>query len=255
MPDFSVEAPACATKPEDSPTAGLVAVATDITPSAEQLRNPLMPRHREVFEDGESIGQQALARAREMAVAWWSLLENLRESDAYGESRKGTLPAWARELIGSYVQQHEAYDENRQWHEAANRALMLAEGEQVSVFEVWTKRGHRLDGQHEFWTQADASRQKLAARFPDAFVCRVHPQDPLPSGSGAELLDTLIGRTYWCGVSFGEPGAHNFHTVQDSTGRTVTVPSDVLLAHAAFERMTADGQSCVQSHAGKVGAA
>ena len=132
---------------------------------------------------------------------------------------------------------------------------MLAEGEQVSVFEVWTKSGQRLDGQHEFWTQAEASRAQLAERLPGAYVCRVHPKAPICLAHEPAMLDTLIGRTYWCGVTFGEPGEHNLHTVQDSTGRKVTVPSDVLLAHAAFERMTADGQRCVQSHSGKVSAA
>lgn len=250
---MDMTAPAILAPGGASPSAN--SVTTDDGLIAAQPRNPLIPRYREVFEDGESIGQQALTRTHEMAITWWSLLECLRESDGHGDSRKGSLPDWARELIGSYAQQHEAYGEHRQWHEAANRALMLAEGEQVSVFEVWTKRGHRLDGQFDFWKDAEASRADLSERFPDAYVCRVHPKAPICLAHEPAMLDTLIGRTYWCGVTFGEPGEHNLHTVQDSTGRTVTVPSDVLLAHAAFGRMTADGRSHVQSHAGRVGAA
>lgn len=230
-------------------------VTSDDAKREPDQRNRLIPQHRQEFEDRETIGRQSLTRANELAVNWWSVLENLRESDACGESRKGTLPAWARELIGTFAEQDAAHEEHRQWHEAASRALMLAEGEQVPVFEVWTKSGQRLDGQHQFWTQAEASRNRLAERFPGAYVCRVHPRAPISFAHEPAMLDTLIGRTYWCGVTFGEPGTHNLHTVQDSTGRMVTVPSDVLLAHEAFQRMTADGRSCVQSHAGKGGAA
>ncbi len=58
-----------------------------------------------------------------------------------------------------------------------------------------------------------------------------------------ELLDTLIGSVYWAGVAFADgDGEEDEHTVQDSTGRTVTVSASVLCAHPAFERMTKDGQ-------------
>jgi hypothetical protein len=230
-------------------------VTADDTTRPQQPRNRLIPQYREELDEDEPIGQQALARARELAITWWSLLECIRESDAYGEERKGTLPDWARELVGTYAQQHAAHDEYRQWHEAANRALMLAEGEQVAVFEVWGKSGQRLDGQHEFWMQAEASRVKLADQFPGAYVCRVHPKGPVCYGFAHDpaLLDTLIGRTYWCGVSFGMNGEQDLHTVQDSTGRTVTATADVLRAHPASHRMTSEGQSRIQAE--KAGAA
>ncbi|MGJ7533925.1 MULTISPECIES: hypothetical protein [unclassified Variovorax] len=212
-------------------------------------RNHLIPEYRTPFDPKESAALQAIARMRAVAVAWWSKFEVLRENNDWGVDGKGTLPQWAQDLIGTYQQQHAAHEELVKWTDMANRATRLSEGKHVGVFEVWTKRGHRLDGQHPFWAEAESARERLSARFPDAFVTRVHPRSPVFSGNNADLLDTLIGRVFWCGVAFGSgDGTPDHHSVQDSTGRTVTATAAELIAHPVFQQMTADGQQQIAMH-------
>jgi len=212
-------------------------------------RNRLIPEYRTAFDPEESAGIQAIARMRAMAVTWWSMFEAMRESNDWGVDRKGTLPQWAEDLIGTHQQQHVAHEEFVNWSEMANRAMRLSEGKHVGVFEVWTKRGHRLDGRHAFWTEAEAARELLSARFPDAFVTRVHPMSPVFSDNNAELLDTLVGRVFWCGVAFGgDEDEPDHHSVQDSTGRTVTATARELIAHPVFQQMTADAHQQIAMH-------
>jgi hypothetical protein len=212
-------------------------------------RNRLIPEYRTAFDPEESAALQAIARMRAVAVTWWSKFEAMRESNDWGIDHKGTLPQWAQDLIGTYQQQHAAHEEFVKWSDMANHAVRLNEGKQVGVFEVWTKRGHRLDGQHAFWTEAESARERLSARFPDAFVTRVHPRAPVFSGDTADLLDTLIGRVFWCGVAFGgDDDEPDHHSVQDSTGRTVTVTAAELIAHPVFQQMTADAHQQIAMH-------
>jgi hypothetical protein len=211
-------------------------------------RNRLIPEYRTSFDPEESAALQALARMRAVAVTWWSKLEAMRESNDWGVDRKGTLPQWAQDLIGTYQHQHEAHDELVYWADMANRAARLSEGKQVGVFEVWTKRGHRLDGQHAFWTEAESARERLSARFPDTYIVRVHPSRPVFSGHSAELLDTLIGHVFWCGVGYGDDDFPDQHSVQDSTGRTVTVTAADLITHPVFQRMSADAHQQIAMH-------
>jgi hypothetical protein len=211
-------------------------------------RNRLIPAYRGEFDPEAFVGTQALARMRDVALTWWGVFESMHESDSYGVDRKGTLPQWARDLIGSYKQQHAAHAELSKWADMANVAMRLSEGKQVPVFEVWSKRAGRLDGQHTFWAQAEARKQELIARFPDAYVVSVHPKSPMIFPESAEMLDTMIGRVFWCGVGYGDNDEPDFHTVQDSTGRTATVPADVLISHAVFQQLSADGQQQVALH-------
>lgn len=211
-------------------------------------RNRLIPAYRKIFDPEDSAGTQALARMRDVAITWWSMFEAMHESDAFANERKGTLPDWARELIGTHQQQHSAYEELRKWADMAERAMRLSEAKQVGVFEVWTERGHRLDGQHTFWTEAESARERLSERFHDAFVARVHPKRPMFAPESAELLDTLIGRVFWCGVGYGDNDEPDCHSVQDSTGRTVTVTAAQLIGHSVFQQMTIDGQESVAMH-------
>lgn len=133
-------------------------VTSDDAKRAPDQRNRLIPQHRQEFEDRETIGRQSLTRANELAVTWWSVLENLRESDACGEIRQGTLSARVRELIGTRAEQDAAQEKHRQSYAAAVCAFMLDEGEQVSELEVWTTRGHRLEGQYEYWADAESAQ-------------------------------------------------------------------------------------------------
>lgn len=233
-----------------------IVAPTGATPSANSVtaspRNHLLPNYSRSLEPDDSAGLHALQRVEEFASCWWSIFEMLREADQYGEGLKGTLPQWARERLGDWRQQHEAHDEMRRYLDDAKRALALSEGTQKATFEIWTKRGHRLDGQHEYRTQAEAALNELADRYPDAYVCRVHRMAAAVGDCQPDLLDTLIGRIYWAGVSFArEAGEEDLHTVQDSTGRTVTVPTSTLRKHSAFDRMTQDGKDRVVWHFSK----
>ena len=207
-------------------------------------RNYLLPSFPQEFEPEESMGQQALQRVSEFAGCWWSIFEMLREIDSHGVDGKGELPEWARARIGDWKQQHEAYDQMRRFMDDAKRSLALAEGQQNATFEIWTKRGHRLDGRHEYWADADEALKKLAGRHADAYVCRVHRRAPVYGLCTPELLDTLIGPIYWAGVAYGTgEGEEDEHTIQDATGRTVTVTTSTLVAHPVFHRMTKDARS------------
>lgn len=237
-----------ASRSASTPTPSSANGASDSTENQAPPSNRLIPTYRKAFDPQDSAGTQALARVRDLASNWRTRLEALRENDDWGVNGKGTLPQWARELIGSYQQQHVAYEELRKWADMAEQAMRLSEGKQVGVFEVWTERGHRLDGQHEFWSQAEEARKRLSVRFPDAYVCRLHPQRPMIFPDSADLLDTMIGRVFWCGVGFGDNDEPDFHTIQDSTGRTATVAADMLITHTVFQQMTVDGREQVAMH-------
>lgn len=211
--------------------------------------NALLPLAAQPLDPDVSAGRQALEAARAIAAHWWGVLEHLREADACGETRRGTLPLWARELLGTWRQQHEAHDEHDRRHRDAVRALAIAEGDALTAYEVWTRAGARLDGQHDFLAQAEARRVELAGQFPDAFVARVARVRAVAELSDPVLLDTLIGRIYWAGVHFGRDGGQDAHTVQDETGRTITVPAGALMAHSSFERMADAGREQVQFYA------
>ncbi|WP_326538478.1 hypothetical protein [Pseudorhodoferax sp.] len=211
--------------------------------------NPLLPLAAQPLDPDLSAGRQALEAAHAIGAHWWGVLEHLREADACSETRGGTLPVWARELLGTWRQQHEAHDELDRRHRDAVRALAIAEGDALTAYEVWTRSGARLDGQHDFLAQAEARRAELAGQHPDAFVARVARVRATAEHSDPALLDTLLGRICWAGVHFGRDGEQDTHTVQDETGRTITVPAGALMAHPAFERLAEAGREQVLFHA------
>lgn len=215
--------------------------------STEVDQNPLIPAFDASISAEELAGPQCLKRARDTAIRWWSILEVLRESDGFVEGRKGSLPQWAREVIGTWRQQHDAHEVYREWMDVAKEALKTSSGEAAShVYEVWTSRQRmRLDGQFDFWADANRALIQLQGRFPEAFIARVHRRQIIVHQDAPELLDTLIGDTYWCGTSDGDGDGEDHHTVQDATGRCVTVPASVLLGHPAYERMSAAGRERV----------
>lgn len=217
------------------------------TTSTEDDQNPLIPAFDASISAEDLAGLQYLKRARDTATRWCSILEVLRESDGHAEGRKGSLPQWARDVIGTWRQQHDAHEAYREWMDVASEALKSSSGEAAShVYEVWTSRHRmRLDGQFDFWADANRALTQLQGRFPEAFVARVHRQQIVVDQDAPELLDTLIGDTYWCGASNGDGDGEDHHTVQDATGRCVTVPASILLDHPAYERMSAVGRERV----------
>lgn len=199
----------------------------------------------------EITGIKALNQASDVAVHWWSIMEMIREGAAHGETRKGTVPQWVLDAIGDWPQQHLSHDLHRQLMERAGQCLRLAaDGESNLVFEIWTDRGQRLDGQYDFRAQADDALARWTEKLPTAklSVTRVHRMQAVFGGhSDPALLDTLIGRVMWCGCVFAtEDRAEEIHTVQDETGRCVYAPTSVLLAHPVIAQMTQEGRERVE---------
>lgn len=192
------------------------------TTSTEDDKNPLIPAFDASISAENLAGLQCLKRARDTATGWWSILEVLRESDGYGEGRRGSLPQWARDAIGTWRQQHEAHEVFRELMDMAKEGLKTSSGKASShVYEVWTSQnGMRLDGQFDFWADANRALTQVLERFPEAFIARVHRRQVVDRQDAPELLDTLIGEIYWSGVFDG--GDEDHHTVQDATGRCVT---------------------------------
>ncbi|MBB1599942.1 hypothetical protein [Variovorax sp. UMC13] len=197
----------------------------------------------------ELTGLKALREANAIAVHWWSVMEMISEQAKYGEGRKDTVPKWVLNAIGDWRSQHAAHDAHKAHMERAGQALRIAgEGPTSLVYELWTDRGHRLDGQYDFRADADAALPEWLAQYPDAKVTLVHRQSPTFGGTvDPALLDTLIGRTFWAGCFFAdEQHQQDIHTVQDETGRCAYAPTSELLAHPCFSRMTRKGQERVQ---------
>jgi hypothetical protein len=122
--------------------------------------------------------------------------------------------------------------------------LHLADGSGHQYrYEVWTSRGSRLAFRHESWKEAASVLDTLKPKHPDAFVARVHVLSG--SGCGREdapaLLDTLIGETVYH-IGTGMLREEEDYTVQDETGRQVTVPASVLRKHAVYTRLDKRGK-------------
>lgn len=194
----------------------------------------------------ELTGLKALRDANAIAIHWWSTLEMISEQGRHAETRQGTVPQWVLDAIGDWRSQHAANDAHRALMERAGQALRIAgEGSVNLVYEVWTARGHRLDGQYEFRAEAEAALAGRLDKYPDAEVTRVHRRSPMFMGAvNVELLDTLVGRVFWAGCSFPEDG-EEVHTVQDETGRCVCAPLSMLLEHPVLDQMTGDARARV----------
>lgn len=221
------------------------------TTSTEDDKNPLIPAFDASISAEDLAGLQCLKRARDTAARWWSILEVLRESDGYGEGRRGSLPQWARDAIGTWRQQHDAHEVFRELMDMAKEALKTSSGKASShVYEVWSsKNGMRLDGQFDFWADANRALTQVLERFPEAFIARVLRRQVVDRQDAPELLDTLIGEIYWSGAFDLDDEDH--HTVQDATGRCVTVAASVLLDHPVFERMSVAGRERFTSFRGR----
>jgi len=196
----------------------------------------------------ELTGLKALRDAGAVASHWWSVLEMIREGAQHTETRQGTVPQWVLDAIGDWQSQHAIHDEHRRLMERAAQALRIAgEGTVDLVYEIWTDRGHRLDGQHQFRTDAEAALPQWLAKYPDAKVTRVHRRGSVFTGDqDPALLDTLIGRIFWAGCFFADDQhKEDIHTVQDETGRCASASTRFLLAHACFGRMTREAQDRV----------
>lgn len=179
-------------------------------------------------------GHDFIKEANDIAVHWWSLIEATLAHASHGHGKEEPLPAWAVQILRDAGDFSPSYTRHREALERAHDVLRLAEGDGSAYrYEVWTERGHRLEIQHESLELARAACEAYKPKYPDAFVCRVHIKSPVCRDVDMPgLIDTLIGRIWWAGTTFGEnPGDDDTYHLQDETGRTASISASALRAH------------------------
>ncbi len=129
-------------------------------------------------------------------------------------------------------------------------ALRLASGVGAAQrYEVWeSAQGRRLSIQHESIAEADAELGLMKERFPKAFIARVDVRMKWSLATDPALLDTMIGRLSRCSTTFrcsGEDNEEDRIEIQDQTGRTVTLPASVVMAHPTFARISEKGRQAI----------
>lgn len=177
-------------------------------------------------------GHDFIQEANDIAVHWWSLIESVIECSKYAKDME-PLPEWAMKRLEDAGDFRPSYDRHYHALQRTHEVLRLAEGRGSSHrYEVWTKRGHRLEIQHESMEQAQAACELAKQKYPDAFVARVRIKAPTYAGSDIPgLIDTLIGRVWWAGTAFGYDEKEDTYHLQDETGRTVSISASALRAN------------------------
>lgn len=190
-----------------------------------------------------------LERLRAIGSHWHSIIDSVLETHQYHDKiypdPVEPLPKWAADRLKDQGRHRSSRDEFNDQEQLLKDWLHMAAGDGHGYrYEVWTSRGSRLAFRHESWEEAAAVLDGLKAQHPTAFVAKIHvlnfggiPEDPA-------LLDTMIGMVSHIGTFMG--GTHEEdeeqYTVQDATGRQVSVPASVLRRHPVFERMDERGK-------------
>lgn len=195
-------------------------------------------------------GHDFIKEANGIAVHWWSIIESVIECGKYAKDME-PLPEWAMKRLEDAGDFRPSYERHRQALENVHEVLRLAEGRGSAYrYEVWTQRGHRLEIQHESMEQAQAACEVAKQKYPDAFVCRVHINRPTCTGADIPgLIDTLIGRIWWAGTTFGEnPGDDDTYHLQDETGRTASISASALRTHTSvYPRLSLECQERLEA--------
>lgn len=173
--------------------------------------------------------------AEEIAVHWWTILN---EAHVQGDFPKSYL--------GPDAGKHTDIEELSRWLSLAKSLFAMSQGKPCKYkYEIWTSRGHRLEGGYEYQIEAEQEKEKWLSKYPDAFVVRSHVHPPVYGNDNIELLDTLIGQIRWSGsflVNNDEMCACDIITLQDETGRCVDVRSDMLVDHPVWHRLSHSAQ-------------
>lgn len=188
-----------------------------------------------------------LRQAAETAKRWCWTVDAIMENQKYGQGKEDPIPGWAIERLAQPHMGRAGVDEFDRLVELLTMAIDISEGSSPRwAYEVWTKRtGHRLEGQFIYRQHAEQALSQVHEQFPDAFIARINPKGPQYAYSEPALLDTLIGKVWLCGTTFADEQNEAAYTIQDDTGRTVTVKESVLRAHPVFDRMSPEAQSRV----------
>ena len=195
-----------------------------------------------------------LQRVGEIGIHWWSLIDSVLEAHKFHAHAHPEplppIPQWAVDRLMDQGRHRAAEEEFSQQRSLLKDWLHLAAGDGSQYrYEIWTTRGSRIAFRFESLEDAAAELVKFKANYPDAFVARVH----VMSGPGfgrndsPELLDTLVGKTiHHIGTSM--VGEEDEFTVQDDTGRQVTVAASILRAHPIYERLDKRGRESLDHY-------
>ncbi|WP_375576384.1 hypothetical protein [Paracidovorax oryzae] len=188
-----------------------------------------------------------LDRIGEIGNHWWSVIDSLLEAHKFHDrcypEPIEPLPQWAVDRLKDRRRHQASEHEYHHQRQLLRDWLHLAAGDGSQYrFEVWTSRGSRLAFRHESLQDAAVVLEQLKPKHPDAFIARVHVRSGPPSGRQDDpaLLDTLIGSVHHIGTFC--MGDEEKFTVQDETGRQVTVPASVLFKHPVCERLDKHGK-------------
>lgn len=197
------------------------------------------------FDDRALSVVECLAIMERLAQRWHGMFDVINAVQASHVGASAPLPPWAREVLQQYSEG--AYEQYIAFFLITRTALQTMIGFQSDmVYEVWTHRGHRLDGQFMFIAHAEMALQTHRANFPDAFINCVNAGTPLLMGrDDPALLDTLLGDIRYLRMRPDPQHGEALHAVQDITGRVVSVGADELRNHAVFARMTDEGRMAV----------
>lgn len=196
-----------------------------------------------------------LERMDDLAMHWESLIQSVLESHnnaahIYPDPIQ-PLPDWAVKRLKDEGQFKASGEKYRQSREMLKEALRLASGEGSSKrFEIWEKLPEpgytrRLECGHETLRDARTGLANWKSEFPNAFIARVHVRDNGGHSDDPAMLDTLVGQMWHMGTAFPGGDEEDLITVQDRTGRNVTVPASVLAAHPVMERLSAKASASV----------
>ncbi len=199
---------------------------------------PALPEPIDAFDVLERIG--------EIGIHWWSLIDGVLETHQFHDKvyphPVEPLPQWAVDRLKDQGRHSASEREFFQKRDLLREWLHLAAGDGSQYrFEVWTSRCARLAFRHESLQEAAAALDQLKPKHPDAFIARVHVLSaPHGRQDDPALLDTMIGGIVHIGTFM--LGEEEEFTVQDETGRQVTVRASLLRDHAVYERLDKRGK-------------
>lgn len=192
-----------------------------------------------------------LERAEAIGIHWWSVIDGVLETHRYHMSIHpqplDPLPQWAVERLKDQGRHSDSYQEFSQKCCTLGEWLHLAAGDGSQYrFEVWDANNSRLAIRQESLEEAAATLDRLKPLHPSAFVTRVHVKSAQCWPTDPALLNTLIGKVQHIGTSF--LGEEDQFTVQDATGRQVTVLASVLRAHSVYKQLSARGKEALDCY-------
>lgn len=195
-----------------------------------------------------------LDRINDIGVHWWSIIDSILGAHKRAllglEGAPERLPEWAADRLADMGRHDYNYDEHTDKVRLLKDWLHMAAGDGSQYrYEVWTSRGARLSFRHESWADAAKVLDELKPRHPEAFIARLHVMaagHAYGRGLEPEMLETLIGRISHVGTFYGDDEEE--YTVQDETGRQVSVLATTLRQHPIYERLDKRGKESLDHY-------